>query len=123
MERQKIDDEQARKEQEAKARANTPEIADALKFVFYVIAKRAGPHWELEDVEAERLAYRLARVEQKYGGMLDRYACEVALVVSAAMVVGPRLLIEVEKADGKKVEAGDVTAERGEAAGAPVARA
>jgi hypothetical protein len=86
--------------------------------LFHAISTRAGPHWELEADEAERLGYRAARVDQKYNRLMDRYGAEIALVGCAAMIVYPRLLVEAEKAQGKKVEAEDVTDKPADAAAA-----
>ncbi len=68
-----------------------------------MVATRAGPHWELAKEEADRLGYRAARVEQKWGGLLDKYGEELALVGCAAAVLYPRLVVEGEKRQGKPV--------------------
>ncbi len=63
----------------------------------------------MEAEEAKRLSYRLARVEQKYGGLLDRYAPEFALLGCAATILYPRLMAEAEKTEGKPVEVESVS--------------
>lgn len=99
-----MEDERERKEQESRARESAADIEGVFLFLFGIIASRAGPHWELTGEEAKRLSYRVARVEQKYGGLLDKYAPEFALLGCIGMIVYPRLLIEAEKAEGKAVK-------------------
>lgn len=104
-----MEDERERKEQESRARESAADIEGVFLFIFGIIASRAGAHWELTEEEAKRLSYRVARVEQKYGGLLDKYAPEFALLGCIGMIVYPRLLIEAEKTDGKPVDVEVVT--------------
>lgn len=70
-----------------------------------MIAEVMGPHWELTSDEVERLSYRFARVEQKWGGFLDKYAPEFALLGCAGMIIYPRMKKDKELRKGKHVEA------------------
>jgi hypothetical protein len=104
-ERARMEGERERAEHEAKARETAGEISGLFVLVFHLVAVRLGAHWELTAEESDRLAYRFARVEQKWGGFLDKYAPEFALVGCAATILYPRLVAEAEKTDGKPVEA------------------
>lgn len=98
-----------RKADDARAREEGKDLGGLFVLLFHAIASRAGEHWELTEEEAERLGYRAARVDQKYNRLMDKYGAELALLGCGAMIVYPRLLVEAEKTDGKKVEAEDVT--------------
>lgn len=102
--RERARQERERADEERKAKETAKDIEGIFLFVFHIIAERQGAHWELTEDEASRLAYRFARVEQKWGGFLDKYAPEVALLGCGGMIVYPRLAIDAEKTRGKKVE-------------------
>lgn len=80
--------------------------------IFGYIASRSGPHWELSDKEADRIAYRVARVDIKWGGLLDKYGEEVMLLGCLAAIGWPRLKEDMriarERARGKPVKVDSV---------------
>lgn len=95
-------------DQESKAHATARDVMGLFAFAFHLIAVRAGEHWELTDEESESLAYRLARVDQKYGAPLENYAPELALIGCAMTITLPRLVIQAEMATAKEVKVEEV---------------
>jgi hypothetical protein len=94
---------EAKAEREAKAQAaqaaalhqRATDIAADLEGVFLMlfgeVAARAGEHWNLTKKEANRLAYRVARVDIKWGGLLDKYGEEIMLVGCLCALGYPRI--------------------------------
>lgn len=81
-------------ENHAKAMRVAPDVAGLLHGGFELVAARAGAHWRLTDEEADKLAYRIARVDMKYGGLLERF-CEEIMLLGCCIAIGiPRVKLD-----------------------------
>ncbi|WP_269619949.1 hypothetical protein [Zhongshania sp. BJYM1] len=73
------------------------EIAFILEIGFGVVASRRGDHWKLKSEEAAQLGTATDKVLQKYLPDLQT-GPEVALVLTAAMVMLPRIMTDQQLA-------------------------
>ncbi len=96
-------------EQDTRAKAMAEDLKGVVLLAFGFVSARAGPHWELTEAEADRIAYRVARVDLKYQGLLDKYGEEIMLIGCIAAIGYPRVKEDIrlarERARGKLVEA------------------
>jgi len=76
------------------------EIAFILEIGFGVVASRRGDHWKLQSEEAKQLGTATDKVLQKYLPDMQT-GPEVALVLTAAMVMLPRIMLDQQLAADK----------------------
>lgn len=87
--------------------ASTVEVCKTvLQVGFNIAAVRGGPHWALEDQEAQDLAEATAAVLEKYLPEGVELGCEAQLIIVVGMVVLPRVAItRAQKAQAEEEEA------------------
>jgi len=97
-ERERQEREATEAENDRRAKQMAPDIAGVCQLAFGFVATRAGEHWMLQDEEAKRLGYRIARVDIKWSGLLDRYGEEIMLIGCVAGICWPRIEKDIRDA-------------------------
>ena len=99
----------AKKKTPPKERSETEKIKDIqslLEGVFMVASLKAGSHWQLQPDESKQIAVPLSRILERYDllSKASEVSDPVALVVAAATIVFPRIMVTKLTADSKKTE-------------------
>ena len=97
------------KKKPAKQKAESEQIKDIqnlLEGVFLVASLKAGEHWKLSSDESKQIATPLSRILERYDllNKASEISDPVALIVAAATIVIPRIMVSQMTAAQKKNE-------------------
>lgn len=94
------------KEKERSESEKVKDIQSLLEGVFMVASLKAGQHWQLQTEESRQIAQPLSRILDRYDllSKASEVSDPIALIVAAATIVFPRVMITKYAADNKKTE-------------------